>query len=598
MSHHPATLPPSFRPFSERLTNSLISPFPFPMPRLMTGPLSRALGIDELCSLSRQFASAATPQELASRALSALDIRVRLEIAPVPKEGPLIFVSNHPFGLLEGIVMLAKLIPLRPDLRIMANSLLRAVDGLADRFIDVDPFESQGAQQRNVHGLREAVRHLERQGAVVIFPAGTVSHWRKGCGISDPDWRDTALRLSRRTGATVIPLYFRGLNSLGFSLAGLLHPALRTMLLPRELLRKRHSTVSLSIGTPIRREVLDLLPSTRIQNDYLRMRCYALREKKSGGYAAEPPKPLAAPLPRAVLEAAIAELPPSALLIREETYSLYLLYGAQSPCLLQELGRTRELTFRETGEGTGDPLDLDAYDKRYHHLILWNDAEHEIAGGYRLGVVPELTRMHGPEGVYSSSLFRFDPAFFRRYGQSLELGRALVRPNYQRDFLPLLLLWKGIARFVLRHPSIRYLFGPVSLSLDASNLSLRLVTEYLVGQHGSPELEQLIRGRAPLSEKGLGDAPGEAFIRSVRQGLLDYKQLDKLIRAQEQGRGIPILFKHYLKLGGRIAAFHRDTSFNTLDAFLFVDLPQAPENMLRRYMGADGAHRYIARHAS
>ena len=193
--------------------------------------------------------------------------------------------------------------------------------------------------------------------------------------------------------------------------------------------------------------------------------------------------------------------------------------------------------------------------------------------------------MHGPEGVYSSSLFRFDPAFFRRYGQSLELGRALVRPGYQRDFLPLLLLWKGIARFVLRHPSIRYLFGPVSLSLDASNLSLRLVTEYLVGQHGSPELEQLIRGRAPLSEKGLGDAPGEAFIRSVRQGLLDYKQLDKLIRAQEQGRGIPILFKHYLKLGGRIAAFHRDTSFNTLDAFLFVDLPQAPENMLRRYMG-------------
>lgn len=597
MSHPPATLPPSFRPFSERLTNSLVSPFPFPVPRLMAGPLSRALGIDELCSLSRQF-SAATPQELASRTLTALDIRVRLEIAPVPREGPLVFVSNHPFGLLEGLVLLAKLIPLRPDLRIMANSLLRAVDGLAERFIDVDPFESRGAQQRNVHGLREAVRHLERQGSVVIFPAGTVSHWRKGRGISDPDWRDTALRLSRRTGATVMPLYFRGRNSLCFSLAGLFHPALRTMLLPRELLRKRHSTVSLSIGAPIRREVLDLLPSTQVQNDYLRMRCYALREKQSAEHAAEPPKPLAASLPQAVLEAAIAELPPSSLLLREEAYSLYLLRGEQSPCLLHELSRTRELTFRETGEGTGKPLDLDEYDKRYFHLMLWNDAEHEIAGGYRLGVVPELTRMYGPEGVYSSSLFRFDPAFFRRYGQSLELGRALVRPNYQRDFLPLLLLWKGIARFVLRHPSIRYLFGPVSLSLDASDVSLRLVTEYLAGQHGSPELERLIRGRKPLSGKGLADAPGEAFIRSVRQGLLDYKGLDKLIRAQEQGRGIPILFKHYLKLGGRIAAFHRDASFNTLDAFLFVDLPQSPEIMLKRYMGADGARGYIARHAS
>ena len=480
----------------------------------------------------------------------------------------------------------------------MANSLLRVVDGLSERFIDVDPFETQGAQQRNVNGLREAVRHLEQQGSVVIFPAGTVSHWRKGCGISDPDWRDTALRLSRRTGATVVPLYFRGRNSLSFSLAGLLHPALRTMLLPRELLKKRNTTVSLSIGAPIRRDVLDLLPSVRVQNDYLRMRCYALQEQKSAERAAESPKPLAAPLPQAVLEAAIAELPPSSLLIREEAYSLYLLRGEQSPCLLQEMGRTRELTFREAGEGTGNPIDLDGYDKQYFHLMLWNDAEHEIAGGYRLGVVPELVRLHGPQGIYSSSLFHFDPFFFQRYGQSLELGRALVRPRYQRDFLPLLLLWKGIAQFVLRHPSIRYLFGPVSLSLDASDVSLRLVTEYLAGQHGCPELEQFIRGRAPLAGKNLGDAPGEAFIRSVRQGILDYTQLDRLIRAQEQGRGIPILFKHYLKLGGRIAAFHRDTSFNTLDAFLFVDLPQAPENMLKRYMGSDGAHGYVARHAS
>ena len=578
----------------EALTASLVS---WPLPRAVLGSLSRALGIEALYSLSGPFRDAQSPQDFARRSLAALGIRVSLDLAPVPEQGPLVFVSNHPFGLLEGLVLLARLTPLRPDLRIMANSLLRSLGTLAGSFIEVDPFETREARQRNVQGLREALRHLEDGGAVAVFPAGTVSHWQKGRGISDPDWHDTALRLSARSGAAIIPLYFQGRNSLSFSVAGLVHPALRTLLLPRELLKKRHSTVSLRLGAAIGHEVLTSLPTARVRNDYLRLRCYALGERKGEGgrvYA----RPLASPLPPALLEHAIADLPASALLLREEAYSLYLLRGEQSPCLLQEMGRIREMAFRDVGEGTGDARDLDAFDRRYYHLILWNDAAHEITGGYRLGMVPELLRRDGDKGLYTSRLFRFAPAFWERYGQSLELGRAVVRPERQRDFLPLLLLWKGIARFVLRHPSIRYLFGPVSMNLGVSPFTLRLLASYFMGRHGDGELARLVRARIPFRAEARGDAAGEGFLDAVRQGLLDYRGLDRLIRAQEEGRGIPILFKHYFKMGGRIAALHRDAGFGSLDAFLLVDLPHAPETMLRRYMGREDAAAYAARHLS
>lgn len=205
-------------------------------------------------------------------------------------------------------------------------------------------------------------------------------------------------------------------------------------------------------------------------------------------------------------------------------------------------------------------------------------------------MVPKLLRLDGDRGLYTSRLFRFAPAFWERYGQSLELGRAVVRPELQRDFLPLLLLWKGIARFVLRHPSIRYLFGPVSMNLDVSPFTLRLLAAYFRGRHGDEELERLVRGRVPFRADARDDATGEGFLNAVRQGLLDYRGLDRLVRTQEEGRGIPILFKHYFKMGGRIAVLHRDAGFGSLDAFLLVDFPHAPETTLRRYMGReDGA---------
>ncbi len=129
------------------------------------------------------------------------------------------------------------------------------------------------------------------------------------------------------------------------------------------------------------------------------------------------------------------------------------------PTLLDELGRLREITFRAAGEGTGRSADLDQFDAYYWHLLLWNKEKQELAGAYRAGNTDEIIRSHGINGLYTNTVFRYDEQLFLKIGSALELGRSFVRPEYQRQYAPLLLLWKGIARFVAAHPETPVLFG-------------------------------------------------------------------------------------------------------------------------------------------
>ena len=210
--------------------------------------------------------------------------------------------------------------------------------------------------------------------------------------------------------------------------------------------------------------------------------------------------------------------------------------------------------------------------------------------------MPEILQKQGVQGLYSSTLFAMDSDFLARFGQSgLELGRALVTAPYQRDFYPLLLLWKGIAAFICRH-NLRHLFGPASLSLASSSASLELITTMLASQYAAPDLAGHVQGRNTPSF-GRPDRARKTLLAAVRRGEMDFRCVDRVARGLDRGRGIPVLFRHYLQLNGKIAAFHEDRDFNSLDAFLFVDLPKAPRAKLRRYMGDDAARDYLARQA-
>lgn len=255
--------------------------------------------------------------------------------------------------------------------------------------------------------------------------------------------------------------------------------------------------------------------------------------------------------------------------------------GHESLPLLDVLTRRREEAFRALGEGCGRERDQDRYDAQYEHLLLVDEKRQALAGAYRTRLVrPEQARTCTQGTLYTASLFRFKAEFFRQCGTALELGRAFVSNEYQRDYAPLLLLWKGIGQLVLRY-GVRTLFGPSSIGLNYRPQSVDLLWRHLRLRHWHAPLADLVEGRRP---------------RALREELpfarcLDYAAVNNLVRQMEGGRALPILFKHYLQLGGRIAAFHEDRRFGTLDALLVVDLLNAPDKLLRRYMGDEGLQR-------
>ena len=553
MSQQVSALPLSLSPEGgQRLVAALFEASNVSLPAPVAQLASGLLGLNALGEIYCQVQDSLSAEELAQRTLQALDVTVDADFSAIPKEGPLLLVSNHPFGMLEGLVLMAHLAKARPDVRILANNVLDRMASLAElrvlgeRLVPIDVAEGAGAAN-NLPGLRASLRHLEKGGAVVVFPAGTVSHRQRGQGVCDPRWHTTALRLSEKSKAQVVPIFFEGRNSLAFNLAGLVNPALRTFLLPRPLLNKRGSTVTVRLGSPMDAETLASLPSQRLRNACLRMSCYALKDNVQEGKTRTYEQPVAPHAESAAVERALKALPESSLLASQGDYAVHVFKGSEQKFLLSEIGIAREETFRPCDEGSGKERDLDEYDPHYYHLLLWNSKDRAIAGAYRLGKVGEILETQGVQGLYSSTLFQMDENFLATCGrEGLELGRALVTAPYQRDFYPLLLLWKGIATFIYRH-NLRHLFGPASLSLAASGASLELITTLL---------------------------------------------------ALDMGRGIPVLFRHYLQLNGKIAAFHEDKDFNSLDAFLFVDLPKAPRAKLRRYMGDEAAKDYLARMAA
>jgi len=262
---------------------------------------------------------------------------------------------------------------------------------------------------------------------------------------------------------------------------------------------------------------------------------------------------------------------------------------------LQEIGRLREITFRGAGEGTGAACDLDRFDSSYQHLFVWNRQKCEIVGAYRIGDVPLLLSRHGRKGLYTESLFRFSHGFLENLGPALELGRSFIRPEYQRQFAPLLLLWKGISAYVSRRPEYATLIGAVSVSNRYSRVSRELIARYFE-KHQTPADRGAVKARRPLR----GNLVQKWEIQAICSLMPDLDDLSAPIADLEpDGKGIPILMKQYVKLGGKILAFSVDPQFgNTLDGFVMVDLRRTCPQTLARYMGKENTDRFFAWHAA
>jgi putative hemolysin len=532
--------------------------------------------------------------------LREMEVDLQVEAADlqrIPKTGPVVVISNHPYGMLDGAVLGALLARARPDVKVMTNFLLEGVPELQRCCIFVDPMGTSKSQERNRRALKTSLDWLRQGGMLALFPAGEVSHWQLQQGmVADPPWSDVAVRLIRKTGAAALPVYFCGQNSVGFQLMGMLHPRLRLAFLLQEFLQQQGREVALRIGGNVTADSIASIPEDRNAIEYLRWRTYLLAERgKTYGrfpdairsvLPRKTDEEIASAINRELLVGDLEGLPEQRCLAENGEFAVYTARAHEIPNLLQEVGRVREITFRATGEGTGKRTDLDTFDRYYWHLLLWQKERQELVGAYRAANTAEVIAQHGVKGLYTNTLFHYHPSLFQKMGPALELGRSFVRVEYQRQYAPLLLLWKAIARFVQSRPETPVLFGAVSISNTYNRASRELICSFFETRMRQGELAGLVAPRRPFRPGRLRRWDCRAACNALR----DVDELSKPIADVEtDGKGLPILLKQYAKVGGKFVGFNVDRKFSdVLDGLVVVDLRETEPAVLERYMGREG----------
>jgi putative hemolysin len=577
------------------------------IPRLKSFFLKRLLPLKRVRELRSRFDSLPRDTAAPDRVLNVLGLTYDVsasDLARVPEQGPLVVVANHPFGAIEGMILASILMKRRRDTKIMANFMLGGlgIGELNDLFILVDPFERPGSAAQNLKPLREAIEWVRGGKVLGIFPAGEVSHLHlRSLKVADRRWSTTVARIVRKTGATVLPVYFSGRNSSLFCGLGLLHPLVRTLMLPVENLKGRPRNVRTHIGKAVPFKRISELNDSAMM-DYLRLRTYNLQNRKceikrkqhiQGSVKKKlRHEPVVTAGEAGLISEEIRSLPPDQFLFSSGNFDVARASAAQIPNALHEIGRLREIVFRQAGEGTGNSTDIDRFDRYYQHIILWERERREIAGAYRVGLTDSIIRERGVAGLYTNTLFEYKSELFPRIDSALELGRSFIRPEYQKTYQPLMLLWAGIGRFVASHPKYRFLFGAVSINNGYLGFSRKLIVKFLKDGHTHSDLARFVKARNSLRAGSIGKKkPGSAY--SMVHDIQDVSELVSDI--EQDSVGIPILLKHYVKLGGKFLGFNVDPDFNyALDALVLVDLTQTEPRTLAKYMGQQGAASFLS----
>ncbi len=498
------------------------------------------------------------------------------ERARIPASGRIVIVANHPIGSLDGLALLHLVRQVRPDVKVVANQLLNAIAPLRPLLLPVDNMGGK-TRRENLENIRS---HLENEGALIIFPAGEVS--RLGTrGVKDGEWKTGFLKLANSTQSPILPVHVAGRNSLFFYSLSFLARPISSAWLVREMFKQSHNTVDARIGRPVPHEIYSAGNFKAPQLARM-FRKHVYRLARNG-------KP--------IFQSVETIAPPeNCLLIRNELrqsellgetgdgMAIYLTDMANSPCVMREIGRLRELSFRAVGEGTGLPRDIDTFDRYYKQLVLWDSEALEIVGAYRLGEADAILDSKGLDGLYTNSLFHYDRSMERTLRCGLELGRSFVQPKY-RSRNSLDYLWYGIGAFVKRYPHYRYLYGPVSISRHYGHEAIAQLAKFYGTYYSNDSFA--VRARAPFDI----DAALPSDYSSNFHG--DDEQADEaLLKRALKARGLPIppLYKHYAKVtepgGVTFKAFNVDHSFSDcVDAFIFVDLDLLTPRKRQRYLG-------------
>ncbi|WP_370390123.1 GNAT family N-acyltransferase [uncultured Winogradskyella sp.] len=516
------------------------------------------------------------------------------DLKRLPKEGAYITISNHPLGGIDGILLLKLMLEQRSDFKIIANFLLHRIEPLKPYIMPVNPFEDRKDVKSSITGFKNAILHLREGHPLGVFPAGEVSTYRDGKLVVDKPWEEAAMKLIKKAEVPVVPIYFHAKNSRLFYRLSKISDTLRTAKLPSELLTQKRRVIKVRVGRPISVKDQGEYDNLKDFSEFLRRKTYILsntfedRPKildnlQSSLKAPKLPKRIVTPVDSETMIAEVDNLREigSRLLI-SKNYEVFLAAPKDIPNILREIGRLREITFREVGEGTNEAIDLDTFDTYYHHMFLWDNDKNIIAGAYRMGLGAQIFERYGIDGFYLQDLFRFEPELYKMMSQSIEMGRAFIVKEYQQKPMPLFLLWKGIVHTTLRHPEHKYLIGGVSISNQFSNFSKSLMIEFMKSHYYDPYVAQYVRPKKEFKVK-LKDADKDFVFDSTEA---DLNKFDKIIDEVEPGAlRLPVLLKKYIKQNAKLVAFNVDPLFNnSVDGLMYIKIADLPESTVKPVM--------------
>lgn len=561
-----------------------------------------AIGVLKLLRISQlnkiyQPHSKLSVQDFLNTALKEFHTKFHIpdkDLQKLPAKGPFIVIANHPLGGIDGIILLKLLLSMRPNSKIMANFILKRFAPLAPYIVSVNPFDAGKGSSENLAGLKACLKHVQAGEPLGIFPAGEVSAYFKKKLLIDKPWVLSSIKLIKNAKVPVIPIYFEARNSKLFYLLAKMHHALRTLKLPSEMVSPNAKNVGIRIGNIINTKDIDNFKEIKDLSDFLRHKVYVLaksydskkiatekKHKKQNELSiAKKAVEIIPSVDKSILEKELKEAKNKKnCLFQSSCYQVYLLDAQNIPNILQEIGRLREISFREVGEGTNKAYDLDEFDKWFHHLVLWDDENKALVGAYRLGVGKEIYKKYGKKGFYISTLFKIDTVIDDFLINSIEVGRSFIVKEYQQKPLPLFLLWRGIVLSLLKFPTHKYLVGGVSISNDFSDFSKALMIEFVKSNHWDPYLAQFVKPRKEFKVK-LSDED-KKFILDATES--DLKKFDKIIDDLEPSASkMPILLKKYIKQNAKLFAFNQDPLFNnTVDGLLYVKVHEMPYETLK-----------------
>jgi putative hemolysin len=514
------------------------------------------------------------------------------DLKRLPKEGAYITISNHPLGGIDGILLLKLMLEREPNFKIIANFLLHRIEPMKPYIMPVNPFENHKDAKSSVIGIKETLRHLSDGKPLGMFPAGEVSTYKDGKLMVDKPWEEGAIKVIRKAQVPVVPIYFHAKNSKLFYFLSQINDTLRTAKLPSELLTQKDRIIKVRIGKPISVNEQNEHQSLEEYSEFLRKKTYMLsnsfndENKLLSVPSLKPQKSQKQIVKPANHDKILEEIQiikkGDHRLLQSKNYSVFLVTADIIPNILHEIGRLREITFREVGEGTNESIDLDKCDNYYHHMFLWDDDNEQIVGAYRMGFGSEIFPKYGIEGFYLNDLFRFEPELNDMMSQSIEMGRAFICKEYQQKPMPLFLLWKGIVHTTLRYPEHKYLIGGVSISNQFTEFSKSLMIEFMKSHYYDPYVAQYIHPKKEFKVK-LKDADKDFVFNEAEA---DLNKFDKIIDEIEPGSlRLPVLIKKYIKQNARVIAFNVDPLFNNaVDGLMYIRIADLPESTVKPVM--------------